>query len=194
MAAFFQKICRVFRRLFAQQARPIMVYYKRNFQKKRCINVRISSSTFLDYRENLFLADQVYIGHFNFIEASHKIRIGEGVQITNYCTLTTHSSHKSIRLYGDSFSSAQKPIGYVTGEIVIGEYTFIGPYSVLMPHTALGKGCLVAAYSYLHGDYPDFAIIAGNPAKIVGDTREMDASILKQHPELLPLYEKWAKN
>ena len=45
---------------------------------------------FIDYKDNLFLGDNVYIGHFNFIEASNGIEIGESVQnrqYNNYDTL-----------------------------------------------------------------------------------------------------------
>ena len=63
-------------------------------------------------------------------------------------------------------------IGYIQGKVNIGKYTFIGPHSTIMPNTTIGKGCIVSAYSYVKGNYPDFSIISGNPAKIVGDTRD----------------------
>jgi acetyltransferase-like isoleucine patch superfamily enzyme len=59
----------------------------------------------------------------------------------------------------------------------------------------LGKGCLVGAYSYVQaGEYPDFSILKGNPAKIVGDTRDMDAPYLAAHPELRETYLAWAQS
>ena len=62
-----------------------------------------------------------------------------------------------------------------------------------MPSTEIGKGSLVSAYSLLKGTYPDFAIISGNPAIVVGDTREADEALLEKHPELRKMYDKWAK-
>lgn len=62
-----------------------------------------------------------------------------------------------------------------------------------MPGVELGKGSIVSAYSFVQaGEYPDFAILAGNPARVVGDTREGDAEWLAQNPELHRLYEAWA--
>jgi acetyltransferase-like isoleucine patch superfamily enzyme len=55
----------------------------------------------------------------------------------------------------------------------------------------MGKGCLVQAYSYVKGEFPDFAIIGGNPAVVVGDTRELDQRFLNDHPELKATYESW---
>jgi acetyltransferase-like isoleucine patch superfamily enzyme len=62
-----------------------------------------------------------------------------------------------------------------------------------MPGTKIGKGSIVAAYSYVRGEFPDFSIIAGNPAQVVGDTRTKDNILLNQHPELQAFYDEWAK-
>ena len=53
----------------------------------------------IEYKKNLKLGNNVFIGHYNFIEASNGITIEEGCQITNFISITTHSSHISIRLY-----------------------------------------------------------------------------------------------
>lgn len=152
----------------------------------------VSNSTFIDYPQNLKLGERVYIGHFNFLEASHGLTIEEGCQITSFVTITTHSSHQSIRLYGKNYAGSNM-IGYVTGSIFIGKYTFIGPHSTIMPNTKIGKGCIVSAYSLVKGSFPDFSIISGNPAKIIGDTREKDKDLLNLHPELKEYYNEWSK-
>lgn len=194
MRKYLAAIKRVYLRVFAAQARPIMIYYSKNFQGKRCENIRISSSTFLDYKEHLKIDKEVFIGHYNFLEASNGIEISEGVQITNYCSITSHSSHNSIRLYGARYKDFDDKIAYIKGSVFIGEYTFIGPHSVIMPKTKIGKGSLVSAYSYVQGDFPDYSIISGNPAKVIGSTKQMDKRVLDQHPELIPFYESWAKD
>jgi acetyltransferase-like isoleucine patch superfamily enzyme len=179
--------------LLAKINRPIMINGYRNADGTYRPNTRIGNSTYIDYKQHLKIADYVYIGHHNFIEASNHIIIDAGVQITSYCTLTTHSSHDSIRLYGPEYGG-QEMLGYLRGSIVIGAYTFVGPYSTIMPGTKIGKGCLVSSYSNLKGEYPDFSIISGNPATVVGDTRDRDERFFKQHPELLdPKFQAWRK-
>lgn len=170
--------------------KPKMLAYKRNFQNSSVENVRISTSTFIDYKQNLFLKSHIYIGHFNFIEASHKIYIEKGCQITSFVSISSHSSHNSIRLYGTNYGAKENQVAYVTGEIHIGEFTFVGPHSVIMPNTKIGKGCIVSAYSFVKGEFPDFSIIAGNPAKVVGDVRNSDNIYLEEHPELTEYYMK----
>jgi len=171
--------------------KPLMLsnYKQENITLK---NVRISNTTYINAKENLVLGNHVFIGHYNFIEASNGIVIEEGCQITNFVSITTHSSHISIRLYGSEYSNYNDLIGYIKGSVHIGKYSYIGPHTVIMPNTKIGKGSIVAAYSYVKGEFPDFSIIAGNPAKIVGDTRQLDENYLKENPDLRTFYNKWA--
>ena len=39
--------------------------------------------------------------------------------------------------------------------------------------------------------FPDFAVLAGSPAQVVGDTRAADERWLAAHPELLAAYRRW---
>jgi acetyltransferase-like isoleucine patch superfamily enzyme len=156
-------------------------------------NVRISNTTVINAMKNLKLSDNIFIGHYNFIEASNGITIEEGCQITNFITITTHSSHISIRLYGSEYVKNHDLIGYIIGSIHIGKYSFIGPHSVIMPGSNIGKGSIVSAYSYVKGTFPDYAIISGNPAIVVGDTREMDKEFLENYPQLKTFYDAWTQ-
>ena len=61
-----------------------------------------------------------------------------------------------------------------------------------MPNTNIVKGSIISAYSMVKGTFPDFAIIAGNPAKQIGDTRDMDKEYLENNNELQQYYNEWA--
>jgi acetyltransferase-like isoleucine patch superfamily enzyme len=170
---------------------PVMIHPYFDHDGVLLKGVRVSNSTFIDYPEFLKLGENVFIGHFNFIEASNGISIGEGCQITNFVSITSHSSHKSIRLYGREYKGVDMK-AYVKAPVEIGAFSFIGPHSTIMPGSSIGKGCIVSANSYVNGNFPDFSIIAGNPAKSVGDSREMDAPYLNEFPELRTFYDDWA--
>jgi len=178
-------------RMFQFIVKPRMFGLSKNFQGKQIKDTSIGNTTFIDYQKNLFIGDHTYIGHHNFIEASNIIEIDEGCQITDFVSITTHSSHISIRLYGDQYSKHTNPIGYIKGKVIIGKYTFIGPHTVIMPGTTIGKGSIVTAFSYVRGNFPDFSIISGNPAKIIGDTRETDKKYLDENAELKQFYDDW---
>lgn len=155
---------------------------------------RLSPSTCIEHEDRLALGNHVFIGHFNFIEASHGVRIDDGVQITNFVSVLTHSSHRSLRLMGEAYAEpppGERP-GFISGPVHIGAWSFIGPHSVIEANTTLGRGCLVLSHSRVRGQFPDFAVIGGAPAVVVGDTRDGDAALLARHPEWRAHYEAWA--
>lgn len=159
-------------------------------------NTRIAPSTCIESEDRLQLADHVFIGAFNFIEASGGVTVGEGVQITHHVSIVTHSSHRAQRLLGRAYVDWPGPgprPGWVAAAVAIGPYSFIGPHSLLEPGTTLGRGCIVRAGSVLRGAYPDFAVVAGNPAVVVGDSRDGDARALAEHPDLRRHYEAWTQ-
>ena len=156
-------------------------------------NTRISPSTCIEHEERLELGDHVFIGPFNFIEASAGVTIDEGVQITSHCCIVTHSSHRSQRLHGRTFVTTSERAAWVQGPVHIGAYSFIGPHSLIEAGSRLGRGTLVRAGSFVRGQFPDFAVLDGRPARVVGDTRRTDAVLLEQHPELRAHYDAWAR-
>ena len=179
-------------RTLSEIAAPKMIWGYKRYDGMVLDNTRISSSTYIGTSSRLDIEDNVFVCHFNVIDASGGLCIETGCQLTNFITVQTHSSHRSIRLYGAHYKSIQDPIGYVKGGVRIGEYTFVGPHTTIMPGTTIGKGCIISAHSYLNGNYPDFSVIRGVPARVVGNTQEMDKPFLLDHPELDIYYREWA--
>lgn len=182
------------RRALGRQWRFRMVFGERHADGRYLPNTRISPSTCIEHEEQLDLGDHVFIGHFNFLEASGGLVIEEGVQITNYVSVITHSTHDSVRITGRAGSTypGARP-GDRRAPVRIGAFSFIGPHSVIEPGAVLGRGCLVVAGSRVRGKHPDFAILSGNPATVVGDTRARDEALLQHHPEWEPHYRRWAR-
>jgi acetyltransferase-like isoleucine patch superfamily enzyme len=172
---------------------PRMLYGWRRADGRWLPHTRISSHTHIDAPAGLDIADHVYVGHFNVLDASAGLTLEEGVQVTTHCALLTHSSHQALRLAGRAYWGDANPAGFVRAATHVGAYSFIGPHSVLAPGARLGRGVLVKAYSYVSGDVPDFAVVAGQPAQVVGDTRELDAAWLQAHPEARAQYDAWAR-
>ena len=160
-------------------------------------HTRISPSTCIEHEERLVLGDHVYIGPFNVLEASAGIVLEDGVQITSHCSVVTHSSHRAMRLMGRTYVQAEgaglkaRP-GWISGPVHIGAFSFIGPHSLIEAGTRLGRGTLVCAGSVVRGAFPDFAVLRGNPAQVVGDTRQTDEALLQAFPAYREHYEAWA--
>jgi acetyltransferase-like isoleucine patch superfamily enzyme len=78
---------------------------------------------------------------------------------------------------------------YVSHDVRLGDYTFIGPNATILGRCTLGEGAHVAANAVcreetsigkyavlglgavLLGVVPDFAVVAGNPARVVSTLR-----------------------
>jgi len=83
--------------------------------------------------------------------------------------------------------------GWIAGPVHIGDWSFIGPHSLIEANSRLGRGSIVCAGSFVRGDYPDFVVLEGRPARVVGDSRRADEKLLARHPELRAHYEAWAQ-
>jgi len=56
-------------------------------------------------------------------------------------------------------------------EVRIGDDAWIGTGAVVLGGSTVGNGAIVGAAAVIHGEVPDYAIAAGNPARIVGWVR-----------------------
>lgn len=154
-------------------------------------NIRIGSHTSITNSQNCNIGSDTFIGQFNSIDASVGVTLGCGVQLTNFISILNHSSHDAVRILNKNYSDLhlQRTLNY-NGKVTIGDYTFVGPYSCIMPNTKIGKGCIVKAYSYVSGEFPDGVIIAGNPATIIATVWKRDEKLLAQFPQAAKEYRK----
>ncbi|NRT58175.1 acyltransferase [Sphaerotilus uruguayifluvii] len=177
--------------------RPLLfrVLFGERSQGRDLPHTRIAPSTCIEHEDGLRLGDHVFIGHFNLIEASGGVTIGDGVQITSHCAIVTHSSHRSLRLLGPAFATWAGPgprPGWIAGPVEIGPWSYIGPHCVIEAGTRLGRGTIVKAGTRVRGTFPDFAILEGSPAKVVGDSRDGDETLLQRHPQCREQHAAWA--
>jgi UDP-2-acetamido-3-amino-2,3-dideoxy-glucuronate N-acetyltransferase len=114
---------------------------------ERC---KISSHTFVC--EGVAIEDECFIGH--------------GVMFTN-----------------DRFPRATNPDGspqtdadWTLEMTRVKRQASIGSGATIVCGITIGEGALIAAGAVVTKDVPDFAVVAGCPAKVVGDVREMSAT------------------
>lgn len=193
MKSLLRPALRLWRHLLA----PRMVYGVRSGDGPWRPHSRISTAACITTPAGLHIGDHVFIGHFNHLDASGGLHIGTGCQITNHVSVLTHSSHRALRLEREAYWGHPAPAGMVRAATSIGEWCFIGPHSVIAPGARLGRGVLVKAYSHVRGEVPDFAVVEGQPARVVGDIRSRDRAWLAAQTDLDPAlrqaYEAWAR-
>lgn len=178
LRSWLQPVTRLLRRVVA----PRIVYGMRSGDGHWRPHSRISSHACIEHPKSLRLGDHVFIGHFCVLDASGGLDIGEGCQITNHVSVLTHSSHLALRLAREAYWGDPEPPGMKRASTRLGAWTFVGPHCVISPGAQIGRGVLIKAYSHVRGEVPDFAVVEGQPARVVGDTRELDARWLHAHP------------
>ena len=159
---------------------------------------RISPSTCIEHEAGLVLADDVFIGHFNFIDASGGVQIDTGAQITNFVSILSHSTHRSVRVAKalSGLAPAETQTGALAGDVRapvrIGAHVFVGPHTTIEAGSDIGALCLIASHSLVRGHFPPGSVIAGRPARVVGDVRDRDRSWLADQPaSWRAAYEAW---
>lgn len=64
--------------------------------------------------------------------------------------------------------------------VVIEENVWVGFKAVILPGVTLGRGCVVASNCVVEEDVPPYAVIAGNPARIIKYLQPDDSEEIKQ--------------
>ena len=155
---------------------------------------RISDTVFFYHPERMHIGDNVFVWHYTILDGTGGLEVGEGTQIGAWVGIFTHSSHIAVRIYGDHYQEVleTEKKGYPISPVKIGRYVFIGAGSKVLPGVKIGDGVLISTGSVVTKDIDAFKIVAGNPAKVIGDTRDLDQEYLDD-PQLRKWYQEWAE-
>lgn len=115
---------------------------------------------------------------------AERITIGNGARIGSRCHLWAGPRDGRIiigddALFGPEVMLTAATYGYNSGapvtdqpmreaDIVIGNDVWIATRAVILPGARIGDGAVIAANSVVKGEVPAMAIVAGAPARIVG--------------------------
>jgi acetyltransferase-like isoleucine patch superfamily enzyme len=73
---------------------------------------------------------------------------------------------------GSAMSGAGKEVPRAGFDIRIGSGCWIASGAIILGGVKIGNNVIVAANAVVSKDIPDFAVVAGVPARVVGDTRD----------------------
>lgn len=93
------------------------------------------------------------------ITIGSRVLIGSGALIMDNDAHSIHSKERSKGAKGES-----KPI-------VIEDDVFIGARAIVLKGVRIGKGAIIGAGAVVTKNVPEFTIVAGNPARKIGETR-----------------------
>jgi acetyltransferase-like isoleucine patch superfamily enzyme len=113
------------------------------------------------YKNELVIGRGAWIGQAAFLHAAGGIRVGADVGIgPHVCILT--STHAD--------PGRELPImagAIETAPVVLEDGCDIGIGAVILPGVTVGKGAQVGAGAVVTSDVPAYAVVAGNPARIL---------------------------
>jgi acetyltransferase-like isoleucine patch superfamily enzyme len=101
------------------------------------------------------------IGRGSMVIAHESVEIGDDVFIAPNCYVTDQNH---------SYADLDVPVGRQMPDnspVVIGDGCWIGTRAVILPGARLGRNVTVAAGSVVRGEFPDYCVIGGTPARIL---------------------------
>jgi maltose O-acetyltransferase len=107
------------------------------------------------------------------LDARGAIHIGANVSISPECYLIS-SSHDS---HSPSFAGSTKPTA-----VTIHDYAWLGVRALVLPGVTIGRGAVVGAGAVVARDVPPMAIVAGNPARVIGHRQSEPTYSLNWQP------------
>jgi acetyltransferase-like isoleucine patch superfamily enzyme len=131
---------------------------------------------------NITIGNNTFIGGGTFISID-KIIIGNNVMFSWGCTVVDNDAHSlsskdRLSDIKDWKQGIEKNnIGYYKdwsnvnhGPVMIKDNAWIGFNSIILKGVTIGEGAIVGAGSVVTKDVPDYAVVAGNPARIIKTT------------------------
>lgn len=103
------------------------------------------------------------LGDNIFLDGREKLTIGNHVDIAS-----------GVMIYNSEHDVNSEDFHAISAPVEIGDYVFIGPRAIILPDVKIGRGAVVAAGAVVTKDVPEFAIVGGVPATIIGERKNKD--------------------
>ena len=124
-----------------------------------------------------------------FVEIQKDVRVGRNCKISSHsflCSGVTVEDHvfvgHGVMFTNDMYPRAVNPDGglqtrddWVCLPTTVREGASIGSNATILCGLSIGRHALIGAGAVVTRDVPDFAIVSGVPARIMGDVRDRDA-------------------
>lgn len=117
-------------------------------QKNACIGARCKISSHSFVCEGVVIEDECFVGH--------------GVMFTNDVYPSAVNSNGALQTEAD----------WEVIKTTVKKRASIGSNATIIAGVTIGAGALVGAGAVVTKDVPDFAIVAGAPARVIGDVRK----------------------
>ena len=136
--------------------------------------IRLEGYTRAKYikKKNLFgsIGNNVYFHQWKLPADPKHIYIGDNVKISSEVLFVNHDILNAV--FG--CKNKTEKYEYYVGNIYIGDNVMVGTRTIILPDVRIGSNVIIGAGSVVTKDIPDGHIVAGNPAKKIGDFERLE--------------------
>lgn len=153
-------ILRLIREASPTRSRGFLRESVRRLLRRPVLRLRGVADTGQLVRDGLHLGDNVSIAAGVYIDSGHPwlITIGDGSVIAPRVMIFAHDAAMRIQT------------GYaMIAPVSIGARVYVGAGAIVLPDTIVGEDCVIGAGAVVKGTFPPRSVLAGNPARVIGD-------------------------
>jgi UDP-2-acetamido-3-amino-2,3-dideoxy-glucuronate N-acetyltransferase len=151
--------------------RGVLIFHENLVNLYGCrIGDETKIGAFVEIQKNVVIGHRCKISSHSFIcegvELADEVFVGHGVMFTNdpYPRATNEDG------------TLQTASDWQVRRTHVGRRASIGSNATILCDLRIGEGAMVAAGAVVTRDVPPFALVAGVPARTLGDVREREAS------------------
>jgi len=144
-------------------SQTLRIFFLRILGAKIAKEVAVYSGIEFRNPKGLKIGKGTSLGDRALLDARKGITIGENVAFGSEVMIwSLQHDYNDINFIG------------VGGEVVIGDYVWLGSRCIILPGIKIGKGAIVAAGAVVTKDVEPYDVVGGIPAKIISRREEKD--------------------
>ena len=109
---------------------------------------------------HITIGEDTIIGDHAFLDGRDQLTIGNHVAFAS-----------SVMIYNSQHDIDDEHFRPISKPVIIEDYVFIGPRSIILPGVTIGKGAVVAAGAVVSKDVAPFTVVGGVPAVKIRDRK-----------------------
>jgi galactoside O-acetyltransferase len=164
-----------FMRRLAHVGKDTEVFYWALILKPEVIEIgdgsRIDDYCRLEGGMGLKIGRYVHIASFASILGGGEAELGDCSGMAQGARVVTGSGHPCEEHFPLRMLEGD-PYHRMRGRNVLGPYSFIAANAVVMPNVTVGEGAVVAAGAVATKDVPPWTVVAGVPARVIGERKK----------------------
>lgn len=110
--------------------------------------------------KNIQIGKDTVVGVGAFLDGRAALVIGDHVNIAS-----------EVMIYNSEHDINSPDFSATLGKVEVEDYTFVGPRAIILPGVKVGRGAVIGAGAVVTRDVPEFTVVGGVPAKIIGERK-----------------------